>query len=220
MEIPPLQKGTNTVRNNLIFIANKAPTAKVELTFANMGNEKKLVLGAAALKVTLNRLCRELIENHNDFKNTAIIGLQPRGSLLAIRLVHLLKVQFQVPNIELGFLDSTFFRDDFRRRDQPLKANQTKIDFLVEQKKVVFVDDVLFTGRSVRSAMDAIHSFGRPDSIELLCLIDRKFTRHLPIQPNYTGRQVEAISTERVLVNWEEETGTDAVFLVKTPNHE
>jgi pyrimidine operon attenuation protein / uracil phosphoribosyltransferase len=185
-----------------------------------MGNEKKLLLGSEALRVTLNRLCRELIENHNDFSNTAIIGLQPRGSLLAIRLVQLLQNQFHIPNIELGFLDSTFFRDDFRRRDQPLKANQTKIDFLVEGKKVVFIDDVLFTGRSVRSAMDAIHSFGRPDAIELLCLIDRKFTRHLPIQPNYTGRQVEAISTERVLVNWVEETGADAVFLINSSNHE
>jgi len=185
-----------------------------------MGQEKKLLLGADALRVTLNRLCRELIENHNDFEDTVIIGLQPRGSLLANRLVTLLENQFNIKNLPLGFLDSTFFRDDFRRRGQPLKANQTKIDFLVEQKKVVFVDDVLFTGRSVRSAMDAIHSFGRPNSIELLCLIDRKFTRHLPIQPNYTGRQVEAISTERVLVNWAEESGADAVYLINSADHE
>jgi pyrimidine operon attenuation protein/uracil phosphoribosyltransferase len=181
-----------------------------------MSTERKLLLGSQALEVTMKRLCAELVEIHEDFSNTVIVGLQPRGTLLAKRIVALLKSQYGLSNIPLGFLDSTFFRDDFRRRDQPLKANQTSIEFLVEGRKVIFIDDVLYTGRSVRAAMDAIHSFGRPDVIELLCLIDRKYTRHLPIQPNYTGRQVEAIHSERVLVNWAEENETDAVYLIQT----
>ena len=115
----------------------------------------------------------------------------------------------------LGYLDITFFRDDFRRSEKPLEANKTQIDFIVEGKKVVFIDDVLFTGRSIRSALTAIQSFGRPEEIELLVLIDRRFSRHLPIQPDYRGRQVDAINGEKVLVRWEEKDGEDAVYLVE-----
>jgi pyrimidine operon attenuation protein / uracil phosphoribosyltransferase len=186
------------------------------LHLQGMSTEKKLLLSSDALAVTLNRLCAELIEIHEDFSNTVMIGLQPRGTFLAKRIAFLLESRYKLNGVQLGFLDSTFFRDDFRRREQPIIANQTRIDFLVEGKKVIFIDDVLYTGRSVRAALDAIHSFGRPEIIELLCLIDRKFTRHLPIQPNYTGRQVEAIRSERVLVNWEEESGADAVYLIKS----
>ncbi len=116
----------------------------------------------------------------------------------------------------MGSLDITFYRDDFRRGDKILEANQTKIDFLVENKKVVFIDDVLHTGRSIRAALTAVQSFGRPQEIELLTLIDRRFSRHLPIQPNYRGRQVDAINNERVKVMWEENDGKDVVYLVST----
>jgi len=111
-------------------------------------------------------------------------------------------------------LDITFFRDDFRRNEKPLEANKTQIDFLVEDKKVVFIDDVLYTGRSIRSALTAIQSFGRPSEIELLVLIDRRFSRHLPIQPDYRGRQVDVINNERVIVNWKQNEGADEVLLV------
>ncbi|HIO27145.1 MAG TPA: hypothetical protein EYN16_06770 [Flavobacteriaceae bacterium] len=104
--------------------------------------------------------------------------------------------------------------DDFRRSEKPLEANKTKIDFLVEDKRVVFIDDVLYTGRSIRSALTAIQSFGRPKEIELLTLIDRRFSRHLPIQPDYNGRQVDAINEEKVKVNWVENAGEDCVYLV------
>ncbi|MCH8555569.1 MAG: bifunctional pyr operon transcriptional regulator/uracil phosphoribosyltransferase PyrR [Schleiferiaceae bacterium] len=185
-----------------------------------METDKKLLVGQEELEVVLNRLCRQLIENHEDFSSTVIIGLQPRGPMLANRIVTILRDTFKVPAPKLGYLDITFFRDDFRRRQQPIKANQTKIDFPVEDLHVVFVDDVLYTGRSVRAALDAIHSFGRPKTIELLCLIDRRFTRHLPIQPNYTGRQVDAIPSERVLVQWQEEGDSDSVFLVTHKENE
>ena len=114
----------------------------------------------------------------------------------------------------MGYLDITFFRDDFRRTDKPLEANKTQINFIVENKKVIFIDDVLFTGRSIRSALTAIQSFGRPSEIELLVLIDRRFSRNLPIQPDYRGRQVDAINNEKVKVSWKENEGEDVVYLV------
>ena len=85
---------------------------------------------------------------------------------------------------------------------------------MIENKRVVFIDDVLYTGRSIRAALTAIQSFGRPSEIELLTLIDRRFSRHLPIQPDYRGRQVDAINDEKVLVNWKETSGEDTVYLI------
>ena len=127
--------------------------------------------------------------------------------------ISLLETDYNIKNIPLGFLDITFFRDDFRR-GEPLEANITQIDFLVEDKKVVFIDDVLFTGRSIRAALTAVQSFGRPAEIELLVLIDRRFSRHLPIQPDYRGRQVDVIANEKVKVCWKEKDGEDAVYLM------
>jgi pyrimidine operon attenuation protein/uracil phosphoribosyltransferase len=125
-----------------------------------------------------------------------------------------LENEYQIKNIKLGFLDITFFRDDFRRGEKQLDANKTQIDFLVEDQKVVFIDDVLFTGRSINAALTAIQSFGRPSEVELLVLIDRRFSRHLPIQPDYRGRQVDVINDEKVTVCWKEKDGEDAVFLI------
>lgn len=176
---------------------------------------QKVLLNATEINIALNRLACQLIENHDDFSNTVLIGLQPRGVFLAERLKTLLEKEYHIKNIKLGYLDITFYRDDFRRGDKPLEANQTKIDFIVEDKRVVFIDDVLFTGRSIRSALTAIQSFGRPMEIELLTLIDRRFSRHLPIQPDYRGRQVDAINGEKVKVCWKENEGEDAVYLVR-----
>lgn len=175
---------------------------------------QKVLLNAKEVNIILHRLACQLIENHNDFSNTVLIGLQPRGTYLANRLAKILKESYKIKNLELGFLDITFFRDDFRRGEKPLEANSTQIDFIVENKKVVFIDDVLYTGRSVRAALTAIQSFGRPTEIELLTLIDRRFSRHLPIQPNYRGRQVDAINQEKVIVQWDEQGQADTVFLI------
>ena len=176
---------------------------------------QKVLLNATAINIILHRLACQLIENHNDFSNTVLIGIQPRGSFLAKRLAQLLKTDYNIKDLKLGLLDITFYRDDFRRGDKTLAANSTEIDFEIENKKVVFIDDVLFTGRSIRSALTAIQSFGRPDDIELLTLIDRRFSRHLPIQPDYRGRQVDAINEEKVKVNWVENEGEDCVYLVQ-----
>jgi pyrimidine operon attenuation protein/uracil phosphoribosyltransferase len=175
---------------------------------------QKVLLNAKEVNIILHRLACQLIENHNDFTNTVLIGIQPRGKYLANRLAQMLKTDYNIKDIKLGHLDITFFRDDFRRSEKPLEANTTEINFLVENKKIVFIDDVLYTGRSIRAALTAIQSFGRPNEIELLTLIDRRFSRHLPIQPNYKGRQVDAINKEKVIVHWQEEHGEDAVYLI------
>lgn len=176
---------------------------------------QKVLLNAKEVNIILHRLACQLIEKHNDFSNTVLIGLQPRGIYLANRLAKILEEDYKVKNIKLGHLDITFFRDDFRRGDKPLEANTTKINFLVEDKNIVFIDDVLYTGRSIRAALTAIQSFGRPNEIELLTLIDRRFSRHLPIQPDYRGRQVDVINNEKVKVNWEEYDNEDSVYLIE-----
>lgn len=160
----------------------------------------------------MNRLACQLVENHMDFQNTVLIGLQPRGIYLADRLLKILKDSYKIDSAPLGYLDITFFRDDFRQ-SKILHANRTQIDFIVENKKVVFIDDVLYTGRSIRAALTAVQSFGRPAAIELLVLIDRRFSRHLPIQPTYRGIQVDAVEKERINVCWKEKDNEDAVYL-------
>lgn len=181
---------------------------------------QKILLTSKEVNIILHRLACQLIEKHFDFSNTILIGIQPRGKYLAERIKQILEQEYNVKNIPLGFLDITFFRDDFRRNEKPMEANKTQIDFLVEDKKVVFIDDVLYTGRSIRAALTAIQSFGRPSGIELLTLIDRRFSRDLPIQPDYRGRQVDAINNEKVIVNWKENDGVDQVLLVaKTTNN-
>lgn len=176
---------------------------------------QKVLLNAKEVNIILHRLACQLIEKHNDFSNTVLIGLQPRGVFLADRITKILRENYKVKNIQLGYLDITFFRDDFRRGEKTLEANATQINFLVEDRNVVFIDDVLHTGRSIRAALTAIQSFGRPNEIELLTLIDRRFSRHLPIQPNYKGRQVDVINNEKVKVNWKEYDDEDSVYLIE-----
>ena len=176
---------------------------------------KKTLLNEKEIFIILNRLACQLIENHHDFSNTILIGIQPRGIHLANRLVKILTEDYHVKDIKLGKLDITFYRDDFRRREDPLSASSTNINFIVDNKNVVFIDDVLFSGRSIRAALTAIQAFGRPKNIELLVLIDRRFSRHLPIQPDYKGRQVDVIKNEQVKVEWKENESKDKVCIVR-----
>ena len=177
-----------------------------------MTNQRTL-LTAKEVNIVLHRLACQILEKHSDFEDTVLIGLQPRGIFLANRIKDILINEFGVVKVPLGYLDITFYRDDFRRGNKILEANSTQINFVVEDKHVVFIDDVLYTGRSIRAALTAIQSFGRPKEVELLTLIDRRFSRHLPIQPNYRGRQVDVINEERVIVNWKENAGEDIVYL-------
>ncbi len=164
--------------------------------------QKRLILDTFLLDITVNRLCQHLIENHRTFDETVILGLQPRGIHLA-DIIHKKLEKLVHQKIELGYLDTTFYRDDFRRRDSPVKANATKVPFIIEDKCVILVDDVLFTGRSVRAALDAMIAFGRPRQVELLVLVNRKYNRELPISPDYKGIDVNTIESQRVLVELE-----------------
>lgn len=177
--------------------------------------QKRLVLDQQQIAITLKRFCYQLIENHDDFENTVLLGLQPRGIILLDKIVALLK---EIAGIEVpsGYLDATFHRDDFRRRDFPLKANETKIDFLVEGKKVILIDDVLYKGRSVRAAMDAMIAFGRPHKVELMVLVDRRLTRDFPIMPDYVGIKVNTLDSQHVVVEWKDQgLPQDAIWITE-----
>ncbi|MFM7813609.1 MAG: bifunctional pyr operon transcriptional regulator/uracil phosphoribosyltransferase PyrR [Flavobacteriales bacterium] len=163
----------------------------------------------------LDRLCYQLIEDHDDFANTVLLGLQPRGIYLAVHLVERLRTIRPQLTIPYGTIDPTFYRDDFRRSDKPLIAHETNIPVDLEQKRVVLVDDVLYTGRTIRAGMEGIMEFGRPASVELLVLIDRRFTRQLPIEPKYTGKSVDSYDNQKVKVMWNAEGGEDKVILLK-----
>ena len=178
--------------------------------------EERQILNQKDIQITIERLCQQLIEHHGDFKNTVIVGVQPRGTFLSNRIIGKLKQLLNTNDVESGSLDISFYRDDLRRRDEPIVPEIMDMNLSLEGKNVVLIDDVLFTGRSIRSAIDALMAFGRPKSVELLTLIDRRFSRDLPIQPNYVGRTIDAIDSERVIVEWKEVNGKDRILMVKS----
>src|SRR5688572_18181654 len=167
----------------------------------------RVILSEEKLNLVLDRLAHQLIEHHGDFKDSCLIGIQPRGVPLSDRLMNRLKSLNKSAPIPYGHLDITFHRDDFRTRNEPLKANITRMDFLVDNKKVILVDDVLYTGRTIQAAISALQHFGRAEKIELLVLIDRRFNRDLPIQSDYAGMVVDALDQAYVKVDWKENDG-------------
>jgi pyrimidine operon attenuation protein / uracil phosphoribosyltransferase len=174
---------------------------------------KNIILNKNEIGIILNRLACQLIENHQDFSKTILIGLQPNGKTLLNRLVQILTNKYNISELNYGLLDITFYRDDFRRNEKILEANKTD-NLHVEGKNVVFLDDVLFTGRTIRAALTAVETFGRPNNIELLTFIDRRFSRHLPIQPDYRGRQIDVYKNQKVIVDWNNEIGEDCVYII------
>ena len=179
-----------------------------------MGLQEREILSEMEINILISRLTRQLIENHNTFENSILIGVQPKGIYVANRLREKLS-QLSGINVTTGAIDTTFFRDDFRRKETPLLPSVNNLDFSIEGKKIILIDDVLFSGRTVRAAMDALMTYGRPKAIELLVLIDRRFSRNLPIEANYVGKYVDTLSHERVEVTWKETEGLDKVILVK-----
>ncbi|MBK8847645.1 MAG: bifunctional pyr operon transcriptional regulator/uracil phosphoribosyltransferase PyrR [Bacteroidetes bacterium] len=171
------------------------------------------ILNSLQFDVTLKRLCYQLSENHLNFDDTVFIGIQPRGIYVCQRICALLKATNN--NIQQGSLDITFYRDDFRRRDELATPAPTSINFAVENKKVILMDDVLYTGRTIRAALDALLDYGRPQKVELLVLVDRKYARHLPIAPDYTGIAIDTITSDKVKVRWSETEGIDEILIVK-----
>lgn len=176
----------------------------------------KIILEKKQFSIVIDRLCYELIEKHGLFENTAIIGLQPRGIFLARRIIKRLSEITKNNTITYGELDISFYRDDFRRGNEQIIPSEMNINFTVESKKVILIDDVLYTGRSIRSALDALVDFGRPEKVELMVLIDRRYSRHLPIQPDYTGIVVDTRSNDKVKVEWQENHKNDAAFMVSS----
>ncbi len=176
--------------------------------------QKLTLLDGQKFQITIQRLCHQLIENHNDFSESAIVGIQPRGAYLAKRIGDELRRLQPKANILQGNLDITFFRDDIRTNKDLPQASATEIDFIIENKNVVLVDDVLWTGRTIRAALDALLAFGRPRKVELLVLVDRRFSRQLPIEPDYIGIQVDSVDSQKVLVSWKETDKKDQIILL------
>jgi pyrimidine operon attenuation protein / uracil phosphoribosyltransferase len=163
----------------------------------------RIIAEGAQLALTMERLCYQLIENHGDFADSCIIGVQPRGAVFAERLyAMLLGILPKGSTVLFGKIDATMYRDDFRMRDEPIAAFPNDLPFLVDKKRVILVDDVLYTGRTTRAALDALNDFGRPAQVELLCLADRRFNRSLPLRPDYVGITVDALNEAYLRVEW------------------
>jgi len=172
----------------------------------------KTILTEQQLAITIQRLSHQLLENHVDLENTVLIGIQPRGIYFSNRIAKEISRLVSPKKIFYGKLDITFYRDDVRKGLHT--ANQTDIPISIENKNVILIDDVLYTGRTIRAAMDALIDFGRPAKVELCILIDRRFSRQLPIQPDYTGKSIDSIITQRVKVLWKEKDGEEEVILL------
>lgn len=171
----------------------------------------KPILTKKQIELTVKRLSHQILENHIGLENTIIIGIQPRGIFLSDRIVNELRLLLPDNKILYGKLDITFYRDDIRSE---LKlANATHIPFSTASKNIIIVDDVLWTGRTIRSALDALIDFGRPSKVELCVLIDRRFSRELPIQADYVGRAIDTFPSQKVFVRWKENYGEDEVVL-------
>ena len=179
--------------------------------------EDRLILDQTQFSITIDRLCHQLLEDFSESSEPAIIGVQPRGVQLSERIISRLGEFNSSLTFLSGKLDASFYRDDFRRHDEAIMPRETDITFSLDGKHVVLVDDVLYTGRTIRSALDAVMDFGRPSKVELLVLIDRRMQRHLPIQATYVGQKIDSIRSEKVLVNWKETSGIDEVWISQKP---
>jgi len=175
--------------------------------------QNKILLDSKKIEIILRRLVYELIENHKDFDETVLLGLQPRGIFFIDKILEVFKRDHPNIKIKSGILDYTFFRDDFRRSEKTLSASSTKINFSIENKNVVLIDDVLFTGRSIKAAMSSIDTYGRPKSIELLVLIDRRFKREIPIAANYCGAKIDTFKGDRVKVLWGKKLKDNVIYI-------
>ncbi len=158
----------------------------------------KTILSHHQVELAIKRLAHQVLENHIQLEDTVIIGLQPRGVFLSDRIVEEIKNMVNPKLISYGQLDITFYRDDIRK--QIHTANKTDIPFSIDGKKVVLIDDVLWTGRTIRAALDALLDYGRPQKVELCVLIDRRFSREYPIQADYIGRSIDTFPNQKVMV--------------------
>ncbi len=171
-----------------------------------------ILISEQQLPCIIKRLSHQILETHPGLDNTVIIGLQPRGVFLSDRIVAALHQELPADQVVYGKLDITFYRDDIRRELHV--ATQTDLPFSIEGKTVILIDDVLFTGRTIRAALDALMSFGRPSKVKLCVLVDRKPSRELPIQPDFSGKEMDTLTSFKVKVRWKENDGVDDVILL------
>jgi pyrimidine operon attenuation protein / uracil phosphoribosyltransferase len=181
----------------------------------------KVLLDDEAIRRTLSRVAHEIIERNEDLETIALVGIHTRGVPIAQRLRRLVEDRTG-ETVPLGQLDITFYRDDVHvrggqapRRPQPV-VRDTKLDFSLEGRTVILVDDVLYTGRTIRAAVDALFEYGRPDRVQLAVLADRGH-RELPIRPDYVGKNLPTARGERVQVELVEVDEIDRVLLVPEP---
>ena len=171
------------------------------------------ILTPERFQITLRRLAHEILENYSLEASINIIGIQEKGVVMTERLIGILKEKGIRKPINFGKLDITFYRDDFRIREKPLKANATEINFDIEGQKVLLVDDVLYTGRTIHAAMSALQDIGRVDKIEMMAMVDRRFNRHFPIACDYTGIQVDSLDEAYVAVQWQHIDKQDQILI-------
>lgn len=176
-------------------------------------NQERVILSQERFALTIERLCHQLIEHFDRFEDACIIGIQPRGVLLSDRIYTRLTQLLDTTSLMYGKMDITFYRDDYRIRSKPLLPSTTSMDFQVDNKDVLLIDDVLYSGRTVQAALAALNDYGRPRSVELAVLIDRRFNRHLPIQADFTGMAIDALDQAYVQVEWAQTDGEDRVLL-------
>lgn len=172
----------------------------------------KTIFTEKQIDLTIQRLAHQVLETHLQLEDTVIIGMQPRGVFVSDKLVDELQKGVKA-NVQYGKLDITFYRDDVR--NELHVPNKTEINFSIENKKVILVDDVLYTGRTIRAALDALLDFGRPAKVELCVLIDRRFSRQLPIQPDYVGKIIDALVTQKVKVQWKNRNNATQVIITE-----
>ena len=172
----------------------------------------KSILTEQQVALSVKRLAHQVLENHLGLQQTVLIGIQPRGIYLSDRIVHEMRKLVDPKAIQYGKLDITFYRDDVRKNLHI--PNATDIPFRVDNKQVLIIDHVLWTGRTIRAALDALQDFGRPAKVQLCVLIDRRFSRELPIQADYVGKTIDTFSSQKVLVRWKEKHEVDEVVLM------
>lgn len=165
--------------------------------------DMQILLTSHLLQVTINRLAHQLVENYTSLENIVFIGIQPRGIKVSEKIVRCIQQICPDQKVQYGILDITFYRDDIREEFHV--ASKTELPFEVEGKTIVLIDDVLYTGRTIRAALDAIQDFGRPQKVELCVLVNRRFNRELPIQPDYCGIIIDSLITQKVKVQWDKE---------------
>jgi len=180
----------------------------------------RVILSPKRFNITLKRLAHQLIENYDNFENTCFIGIQEKGVTLSEHLIEVINKEQKKNLLEFGKLDISFYRDDYRVREKPIKVSPTDIDFSLEDRKVVLIDDVLYSGRTIQAALSAIQDFGRPASVDVLVMVDRRFNRNLPIQPNYFGVVVDALDEAYVKVKWNENSDNHKVFIYSADQKE